>query len=284
MTPNIGTSPGSAPGREARAHGESIARKPQFEWLARAGLAARGVVYGIVGVLAVKLALGDGGRATNQQGALRTIAKQPFGEALLVLVAIGLAGYAIWRLLRAAIGHGPEAADDTKDRISGLASGIAYAALCVTAVKILAGSGGSGGAGSHPGNATGGVLSWPGGTWLVALAGAIGIVVGLEQGYKGVKRTFLEDSKTERMSDRERQAFTALGVFGHLARMVVFGLIGYFLVKAALAYDPHQAVALDGALAKLGHAAYGPILLGIVAAGLIGFGAYSIVDARYRRV
>ncbi len=283
MAPNINTRPGSAPVRDAQAHGESIARKPQFEWLARAGLVARGVVYGIVGVLAVKLALGDGGKATSQQGALQTIARQPFGEVLLVLVAIGLAGYAVWRLLRAAIGHGPEAADDTKDRVSGLASGIAYAALCVTAVKILAGSGPSG-AGSHPGKTAGGVLSWPGGTWLVALAGAIVFVVGLEQGYKGVKKKFLENSKTEKMSDRERQVFTALGIFGHLARMVVFGLIGYFLVKAALVYDPDQAIALDGALVKLGHAAYGPILLGIVAAGLIGFGAYSIADARFRRV
>src|SRR6188472_2169462 len=106
-------------------------------WLGRAGLVARGVVYAVVGVLAVKLALGDGGKTTNQQGALKTIAQQPFGKALLVLMAIGLAGYAIWRLVRAALGHGPEDSDDTKERLAGLESGIGYALLCVTAVSLL---------------------------------------------------------------------------------------------------------------------------------------------------
>jgi len=275
--------PGGAPLREARAHGEGFARSPQFEWLARAGLAARGVVYLVIGILAVKLALGEGGQATNQQGALQTIAEQPLGTALLIMVAIGLAGYATWRLLRAAIGHGPEGADDTKERIAGLVSGIGYAALCVTAVKILAGSGGGGG-GSNPDKATGGVLGWPGGTWLVAIVGVIIVGVGLEQGYKAVKKKFLEDSKTGEMSPRVLQGFTALGVAGHLARMVVFALIGYFLIKAALDYDPDEAIALDGALAHLGQSSYGPILLGAVAAGLVCFGAYSIADARFRKV
>ena len=99
------------------------------------------MIYAVVGILAIKLALGDGGKTTNQNGALDTIAKQPFGKTLLILMAIGLAGYAIWRLLRAAIGHGPESSDDTKDRIAGFASGIAYGALCITAVSILLGSG-----------------------------------------------------------------------------------------------------------------------------------------------
>ena len=275
--------PGGAPLREARAHGEGIARTPQFEWFARAGLAARGVVYVVIGVLAIKLALGDGGKATNQQGALQTIAKQPFGTALLIMVAVGLAGYASWRLLRAALGHGPEGADDAKERVDGVVSGIGYAALCVTAVKILAGSGGDGG-GSNPDKATGGVLGWPGGTWLVVIAGAIIVGVGLEQGYKALKQKFLDDSKTGEMSHRVRQAFTALGVGGFLARMVVFTLIGYFLIKAALDYDPEKAIALDGALAHLGQSSYGPLVLGAVAAGLTCFGAYSIADARYRKV
>jgi hypothetical protein len=283
MAENLGTRPGRAPLREARAHGESIARTPEFEWFARAGLVARGVVYAVIGVLAIKLAVGDGGKATNQQGALQTIAQQSFGTLLLIVVAIGLAGYASWRLLRAAIGHGPEGADDAKERISGLVSGIGYAGLCVTAVKILAGSGGGSG-GSKPHKATGGVLGWPGGTWLVAIAGLIIIGVAIDQGHKAIKKKFLEQSKTAEMSDGVRHAFTALGVFGHLARMVVFALIGYFLIRAALDYDPHKAVGLDGALAKLAHASYGPMLLGVVAAGLIGFGAYSIVDARYRKI
>lgn len=283
MAGKLSTHPGGAPVRQARAHGEDIARTPQFEWFARAGLAARGVVYVLIGALAIQVALGEGGKTTNQQGALQTIAEQPLGTAALILVAIGLAGYASWRLLRAAIGHGPEGSDDAKERIDGLVSGIGYAALSVTAVKIVAGSGGGGG-GSDPDKATGGVLGWPGGTWLVALVGAIIIGVGIEQGFKAYKKKFLEDAKTGEMSHRVRQAYTALGVAGYLARMVIFTMIGYFLIKAAIDFNPDEAIALDGALAHLGQTSYGPVLLGVVAAGLVCFGAYSIADARYRKV
>jgi hypothetical protein len=283
MAGNPTTRTGGAPLREARQHGERIERTPQFEWFARAGLVARGVIYVVIGVLALKLALGDGGKTTNQQGALQTIAKQPFGTVLLVMVAVGLAGYASWRLLRAAVGHSSEGADDAKERIDGVVSGIGYAALCVTAVKILAGSGGGGG-GSQADKATGGVLGWPAGVWLVAIAGVIIVGVGLEQGHKALTRKFLEHSKTGEMSHRVRQGFTALGVAGYLSRMVVFALIGYFLVKAALDYDPDKAVALDGALAHVGQTSYGPLLLGIVAAGLVCFGAFSIAEARFRKV
>jgi hypothetical protein len=104
------------------------------------------------------------------------------------------------------------------------------------------------------------------------------------QAYKGLKKKFLENSKTEQMSGKVQRVFTALGVFGHVARAVVFTLIGYGLIKAAIDYDPDKAVGLDGALLKLANASYGPWLLGIVAAGLIGFAAYSVADARYRRV
>jgi hypothetical protein len=275
---------GAAPAREAQDTGERVARTDTFEGLARAGLVARGIVYGIIGVLAVKLALGDGGDATNQQGALQQIAQGPFGKVLLVLMAIGLVGYATWRLVRAALGHGPEAGDDTKDRIAGLVSGIAYAALAVTAIKILAGSGGGGGPSNDPQGTTGGVLDWPGGRVLVIIAGLVFVGVAIDQAIKGLKKRFLEDSKTEEMSRRVRSAFTGVGVGGHVARGVVFGLIGWFLVKAAIDYDPDQAVGLDGALAKLGHSSFGPVVLGIVAAGLVAFGVYSVFDARYRRV
>ena len=269
---------------EAEAQGERVARTDQFEWLARAGLLARGVVYGIIGVLAIKLALRDGGKATDQQGALHTIAKQPFGKFLLIVVAVGLAGYALWRLVRAGIGHGPEASDDLKERIDGAISGVGYALLCVTAVSILLGSGGGAGGSSDPDKTTAGVLGWPAGRVLVAVAGLIIVGVGLEQGYKGAKCKFLEKSKTEKMGARTLTAFTTVGVFGHLARMVIFSLIGYFLFKAAIDYDPDKSVGLDGALATLSQSSYGPVLLGIVAAGLIGFGLYSALDARYRKV
>ena len=143
---------------------------------------------------------------------------------------------------------------------------------------------GSGGGSSSPDKATGGVLGWPGGQVIVAIAGLVLIGVGLFQGYEGVKKKFLEKSKTEQMSEKTKQGFTTLGIAGHLARMVVFVLIGYFLAKAAIDYDPDKAVSVDGALAAVAKASYGKVLLGIVAAGTIAFGAYSIADARYRRV
>lgn len=272
---------GTAGIRDAHRQGEKLARTRQFEWLARAGLAARGVVYAIIGVLALEVALGVGGKATNQQGALKAIADRPFGKTLLVVVAIGLAGYALWRLARAALGHGPEQSDSAPDRIAALASGIAYTILCVTAVKILTGA--STGSGT-PKKATGGVLDWSGGPLLVGIAGAVLIGVAAYQAHKGLTEKFLDDSKTEQMGPGVRRAFTALGVFGHVARAVVFTLVGYGLIKAAIDYDPQKAVGLDGALRKLADASYGPWLLGLVAAGLIGFAAYSAADARYRRV
>ena len=208
MAQNV-SAPG-APIRRAQGKGSDFARSRQFEWLARAGIATRGVIYAIIGVLAIKLAFGSGGETTNQEGALSEIAKQPFGKALLILTAIGLAGYAIWRLVRAAIGHGPEASDDAKERIDGVASGIGYVLLCITAVTILLGSGGGGGGG--PEKATGGVLGWPGGQILVGIAGLIIIGVGLEQGYKGITKKFCEKSKTGEMSEHVKRTFTTLGV------------------------------------------------------------------------
>jgi uncharacterized BrkB/YihY/UPF0761 family membrane protein len=164
-----------------------------------------------------------------------------------------------------------------------MASGLAYAALCVTAVKILIGASSSGGS-SSPKKTTGGVLDWTGGTVIVGVVGAILIGVALFQGYKGASKKFLDDSKTREMNPEVKRGFTAIGVVGHLARMVVFGLIGYGLLKAAVDYDPRKAIGLDGALSKLSHNSYGPFLLGVVAAGLIGFALYSIADARYAKI
>jgi uncharacterized protein DUF1206 len=274
----------SRPVREAERAGEDVARSKHLERLARAGLAARGVIYGIIGVLAVKVAFGGGGKTTDQQGALKSMAGEPFGKVLLVVLAIGLFGYALWRLVRAAIGHGPETGDDdAKDRISGVVSGIAYGALCVTAVKILIGASSSSSS-SKTEKATGGVLGWPGGRYLVIVAGLVVIGVAVDQAIKGISQKFREDSKTERMSDGMDQAFTAVGVIGYVARAVVFALIGWFVIKAAIDFDPDKAVGLDQALAKLSGSTFGPAVLGIVAAGLIAFACYSVLDARYRRV
>ena len=261
--------------------GETFVRSDAFRWLARAGFAARGTVYVIIGILAIKLAIGSGGANASQQGALRTIAGQPFGKVLLILVAIGLGGYSLWRLARAALGHGPEGSDSGVDRVAALASGVVYAGLCAIAVEILLGSGASSGGAKKT---TAGVFGWPGGTWLVGIAGVVLIGVGLYQGYRVISKDFLGDSKTEQMSVRTREWIMWIGTVGHLARMVVFCLVGVFLIKAAIDFNPDKAVGLDGALAKVDHASYGPFFLGLIAAGLIAFGTYSLSDARFRRI
>jgi hypothetical protein len=272
----------SLPLRRAEATAQDVEQSTAFEVLSRAGFAARATIYAVIGILAIKLAIGAGGKTTDQSGALKTIAHQPLGEVLLILVAIGLAGYALWRFTHALLGHGPERSDSGFDRFAALGSGIAYAIMCAIAVQILLGSGG--GTSGHTSKATAGVLGWPGGTWLVGFAGALFIGVALYQGYRGVTQDFLKDAKTGEMSAAVRRWYKTVAVFGHLARMVVFGLVGVFLLKAAFEFDPSKAVGLDGALAKLANQSYGSALLGVVAAGLIAFAVYSFADVRYRRI
>jgi hypothetical protein len=280
MSTNSVADPGDLSDKAKRG-GDELAGADALGWLARAGLVARGAVYFVIGLLALELALGIGGKATDQEGAMKAIAAQPFGKVLLVLLAIGLAGYALWRLIRAAVGHGAEQTDSAGDRVAALASGIAYGLFCVLAVGILVGSGGGS---SSAKETTGGVLAWSGGTVLIAIAGLAFIGVAIFQAYRGLAKKFLEDAKTGEMSPSVRKAYTAIGVFGLVARAVVFALVGYGLFKAALEYNPKEAVGLDGALRQLVHSSFGPLLLGIVAAGLIGFALYSVADARYRKV
>lgn len=270
-------------GDKAQRGGEQLAHAKALGWLARAGLLARGAVYFVIGLLALEVALGEGGKTTDQQGAMKAISGQSYGKVLLVALAIGLAGYAIWRLTRAVVGHGAEQRDDTGDRIAALASGIVYAALCVVAIGILVGSGSSSSS-QKAKETTAGVLGWSGGPIFVAIAGLVLIGVAIYQAYKGLSRNFLEDAKTGEMSEPVRKAYTALGVFGLTARAVIFALIGYGVLKAALDYDPKEAVGLDGALRKLADTALGPWLLGIIAVGLAVFALYSMADARYRKV
>jgi Domain of Unknown Function (DUF1206) len=266
---------------EARAAGEGFVGSRPFAILSRAGFVARGLIYGIIGVLALDLALGRGGKITNQQGALRSVEHHSFGHLLLTLLAVGLGGYSLWRLFRALLGHGPEGADRGLDRLGALGSGIAYALICAVAVQILTGSSGTSGKASKTAND---VFGWPAGRWLVGIAGLVMLGVGLYQLVRGVRRKFLDDSNTQKMSRPVKKWFTAVGTIGHLARAVVFGLVGIFLVKSSIDYKANEAIGLDGALAKLYDGAYGSWLLGTVAAGLIAFAVFSVMEARYRRI
>jgi hypothetical protein len=254
-----------------------------FAALARAGYAARGVIYALIGLLAFRIAQGVGGNRPNQQGAMNKIAHQPFGHALLLLVAIGLGGYALWRLAQALIGHTPEyGRHSAMDRIGALGSSVAYAAFCVLAITVLRGSASN--SSSKPSKTTAGVLHWPAGREIVAAVGLIFIGIGAYQAYLGLSRKFLSYSKTGQMGRETLRAFTAIGTVGLVARAIAFALIGLFTLKAARDYTPKDAVGIDGALTRLTHHTYGTTALIIVAIGLMVFGAYSIADARYRKI
>jgi hypothetical protein len=270
-----------APAKRARSDAEH--GRGWFAVLARSGLTAKGVSFGLVGILAINLVLGEGGKATSRQGALETLAQEGSGKILLVLLAFGFFGYATWRLVEAAIGkdEGGKIKEWGK-RVGYLGRGVIYLSLTYLTVLLLFGSDNQ----SQNEDArqyTGTVLSWPGGQWIVG-AVALGIIgAGVWNAYRGLSTKF-EDEWRAGMSPTARNWGRRIAVLGHLARAVVFTLIGVFLIKAALEYDPKEAIGLDGALQKVVSAAYGPYLLGIVATGLVCYGIYCLVDARYRDV
>lgn len=265
---------------------QTLKRARPLQWAVRAGFVARGITYGVMGGLALAIALGAGtsGAAPNQQGALALIARTPVGRAALVVLSAGLLAYALWKFAQGIFGRGPEGGGGVSliDRLGNLAAGVSYLAFFILAVRVLAGS--SGNAQGEQKHATAGVLGWPGGQLLVGAAGGILIVVSLYQIYDAVRGKFADQIKTHEMGPNERRTFMLLGRVGIAARAIVFALVGYFLVRTAIDFDPNDAVGVDGALARLHHQPLGPWVLGIVAAGLVVFAAYSFLEGRYRRL
>jgi hypothetical protein len=256
---------------------------PWIGRLSRLGMACAGLLYVIVGVLAIELALGAGGKATDRTGALHEIAQKSWGTVLLIVLAVGFGGYALWRFAVAVVGEKVETKEEFGwgKRLWYAARGAFYAFLCYTVVALLLGSGSS--SGNEKGQ-TEAVFDWPGGRWLV---GALGLGVfgwGLGSAYRGLSKKFKDDLRTEQMSPGVERWATRAGVAGYLARAVVFVLVGVFMIRAAVQYDPQEAVGVDGALQKLSDQTFGPLLLGAVAAGLVAFGLFYFVRALYREV
>jgi hypothetical protein len=274
-----------------QAEADAQAGRGWYAVLARTGLVAKGVSYGIVGILAIKLAFGEGGKATSRAGALHTLAGGTFGKVMLALLALGFVAYAIWRFVQAVVEHEDAGDGEAKGaakkwgkRAGYVGRGLIYVGLTVSTVKVLFGSGGSESQTGKAHKTTAVVLSWPAGTWLVGIAGAVIVGVGLWNLYRGIARKFEDRWRTGEMGEQARKWGARAGVVGHAARAVVFSLIGIFLVKAAIDYKPKDAIGLDGALRKLADGSYGPYLLGLTAAGLVAYGLYCFVDARYRDV
>jgi hypothetical protein len=261
------------------------ARSRWTERLGRFGFAAKGALYAIIGVIAIKVAAGQGGNPEDQKGALATLADEPFGVVLLVVLALGLSGYAIWGLVEVVIGRrDKDGVEDYAERAASAGRAVVYGALAAFAWAIVVGGGEATSSSGSEQQQTAMILDWPGGVALVTIFGLIVIGIAAYQGYKAATQGFLDDLELDRMSENERRIATSLGTVGHAARAVVFALIGVFLVKAALEYDPREAIGLDGALQELAAQPYGSVLLGVVAAGLLLYGLYCFVEARYRKL
>jgi len=272
----------SAPG-EASAAARRVAHSPWVGWLARLGLAARGVVYLLIGVLALQIAIGHGGKASDQNGALRTVAGQPFGKGLLWLMALGFAGYALWRFTEVAYG---ETGGDSGagGRVKSAFRGLAYASICYTTVSLLTGTGSAkGGSASQNQTLSAKAMQHGWGRIAVGVAGLALLAVGLGLIVEGVQKKFEKYLQVQQMSATTRTIVERLGMVGTAARGFVFAVAGCLLATAAVTFDPHKARGLDGALRSLARTPLGPWLLIVVALGLLAFGCYGLAESKYRR-
>ncbi|MEU6805486.1 DUF1206 domain-containing protein [Streptomyces neyagawaensis] len=265
------------------------ARGSVTEGAARAGLTARGVIYLLVGALALQIAFGEGGQQADRQGALEEIAEKPLGSVLLWALGIGVVGMALWRLSEAVFGAaGPDGRKWTK-RLASAARFVFYTFVAYSVLTFAAGSGGGSGGGGGSSDeqskdVTARALELPAGQWLVGAAGVGVIVAGVWIAVRALMRSYHKHLRLGEMSRRTRRAVDVTGVGGGLARGLVFAAAGVFAVRAAIDYEPDKAKGLDDTLRSFADTPAGPALLAGVAAGLVLFGLFSFAMARWRRV
>ena len=260
------------------------ASNPWLEFLERAGYVVRGVLYAVMGVLALGLALGIGGGATDQSGSLRLLSGAPAGKILLFAVVFGLGAYSIWGFVRAIfdpLNRGKDPAG-LAERLGFAWSGIAYLTIVVLALNLLAGTS----TGAHDGtqSAIARILAYPAGQWVAVVIGLIAIVGGVGQLVEAYRAKFKQDLKRSEMTQVEEQIVVGLGRFGFIARGVTFGIVGWFVFQGGLHRDPSQVHGFAGAFVFLLNQPYGHLLLGIVAAGFIALGLHSFACARWIRL
>ncbi|MGF1595541.1 MAG: DUF1206 domain-containing protein [Acidimicrobiales bacterium] len=252
----------------------------------RAGLTARGVIHLISALLTGRIALlGSSEEGPGKIGALRTVADQPFGKVMLSIVALGLAGYAFWRFMSAITYSGGADEGALKvwaKRLSYVGRGIVYGVALVTALSLIFGVG-SAGSGSGDGQSVQGLFALPLGRWIVL---AIGLGFLAAAGHNLYRA--LADDVSENWSHELRgrnlglaNGVAAVGLAGHMA---VFALVGFFITKAAVEYDPNEPQSLDQAVRELVDAPAGTWILALVAVGMVAYAGFSFIEARYRRV
>jgi hypothetical protein len=249
------------------------------------GWAAKGVVYLTLAYLVLQMAFGAAPQQATTTGALQYIAQTAPGKIALIVLGLGLVAFAVGRVLEVTTLAGPQI--ETKDKVIAAVLAVLYASLALTAFTIagLAGSGGggSGGGGSEQqGSAF--LLGLPGGRWIVGIVGLAVIAFGALEAYKGVQQKFLPTLRTGEMSSGTRSATTKLGTAAYVTKGAILALLGYFSLQSALTYDPQQAKGLDAALHEIAGRTWGQVVLTLVALGLLAYGAFALLESRYRRV
>jgi type IV secretory pathway VirB2 component (pilin) len=248
---------------------------------ARAGLATRGILYVLIGWLAIEIAVGHQGQQADRSGALRIVAGTRAGGVLLWLLVAGFICLAVWRLAEAAYGSPGAAGHKTSARLKALGSAIIYGFVAYGTIKYALGAGAPPSTNQQSVDLTATAMREPGGRLIVVVLGLALIGGGLYLGYQSWRRKFLSNLRTSQMRARTRRVVEWLGVAGGLARAVVFTVAGIFLVVAAAKAQPGQAKGIDSSLRTLATTPLGPWLLALVAIGLIMFGLYSCCEARW---
>ncbi|MET9609327.1 DUF1206 domain-containing protein [Streptomyces sp. NPDC006512] len=254
--------------------------------MARCGLVARGLLYVLIGVIAVRVAFGGsgGGEEADRTGALQELAEKPFGGVLVWAVGIGLVCMTLWRLSEAVLGAAGPDGDKVGKRLAAAARTVFYGVVAFSVLSFAAGSGGGQSGDEQSRDVTAQALDLPGGPWWVAAAGAGIAIGGVVIAVQAVRRTFRKHLAMDRQPEGVRKAVELLGVVGGLARGAVFAAVGAFVVHAAVSYDPAKAKGVDDTLRTFAETPAGPWLLVAVAAGLVLFGVFSWAMAIWRRV
>lgn len=249
--------------------------------LARAGLVARGIIYILIGWIAVLVAQGHGSNEADQEGALQYLAGKPYGLVSLWLLGIGFAAYALWRFSEAAFG----VAGDGKragPRLRSLARAVIYAGLAYLTFQVISGTRSS--QSGQQQDVTARMMAHSGGRLLVGIAGLIVVIIGVALAIEGIRRKFMKYLRLSQMSPRTRRAVRLLGEIGSIARGVVVAFVGIGVIDAAVSHNPATSGGIDKALLTLRNQPAGSVLLMLVALGLVIFGSYGLCEARWRRV
>ncbi|SNZ17349.1 protein of unknown function [Terribacillus aidingensis] len=258
--------------------------KPWIRRFGRFGYMSQGIVYALIGILALLAALHVGGKTTNTGGMLQRVATFPFGNIILWLIGIGLIGYVCWVAILAIKDPNREGngAKGIIIRIGYGVSAIIYGSIAFNTFRYAATDQGSSGGSQQSISAQ--LLSYPLGKWLIAGIGVIIIGYGIYEIFSGITGRFMNKFNVHEMNKHERRIGRQSGLVGLVSRGVVFGLIGFFFILTSIESNPDKAKGLDGALAELAQQPFGRWLLGIVALGFILFGLYSIIRGRYQQM